>query len=533
MVLVTGIAITESCKKEDNGVPYTYASQITVAAGSSLDAIPSNPNTIPDKYSIALMFSVDNGVTYTEYPKLKTGQTYKVKLYHQNWGVYLTTAGSYEFDWSQSVPQPTSGATGEAAEFTLAGSNTIKVSIRDKYCSYDPTAFTGTWKGDEAGTCCSGTDTNGITQDPNNPNKLIMDNYWGDGVDAYMILNPSTNYTDQTLTVPAQVTAEGATAWGSGTYDICREKFTFDAHYDWPSITSTNILSTAVTGTKTFVGTTAGVFYYNTSFGLRYWIQRNTGLTDTTVAALAASGSNVYAGTKSGVFYSANNGTSWTAVNTGLTDTNITSLVLSGTNLFAGTKTGGVFLSINNGTSWTPASAGLTNTNVVSLAASGSNIFAGTTGGAFYSPDNGTTWTPTLQGLSNTYVSLAASGSNVYAGTSAGVFYTSNNGTSWTAVNSGLANTSVLKIGATGTDVFVGTKAGVFYSHNTGTSWSDISSGLTNTTSIGSVLVTSSGTVLVGTKGTGGALFQSTDNGKTWTKLSAGQTYNWQYSFHK
>lgn len=234
-ILITSLALTGSCKKEDNGIPYTYSSQVIVATNSRLDNKPANSSTtVADKYSIELLFSSDNGVTFSETPMLTPGKSYKVKLHHQNWGTDLTKADSYDFDWSGSKPTPTGDATGETADFTLAGANNVVVKIRDKYCTYDPAVFTGVWKGDEVGSCCSGTDTNNITQDPSDHNKLIMDNFWGDGVDAYFILTPSTSssqYYDQKIIMPTQTTSEGGVASGTGYYDICRSQFTIATTY--------------------------------------------------------------------------------------------------------------------------------------------------------------------------------------------------------------------------------------------------------------------------------------------------------------
>ena len=67
----------------------------------------------------------------------------------------------------------------------------------------------------------------------------------------------------------------------------------------------------------------------------------SNGLTSTLVLSLAVSGRNLFAGTRGGgVFLSTNNGTSWTQ--TGLTNTLVLSLAVSGRNLFAGTD-GGVW----------------------------------------------------------------------------------------------------------------------------------------------------------------------------------------------
>ena len=70
----------------------------------------------------------------------------------------------------------------------------------------------------------------------------------------------------------------------------------------------------------------------------------NNGLTSSIVLTLAVSGTSLFAGTSGGgVFRSTDNGASWTAASTGLTSTTVRALAVSGTSLFAGTGGGGVW----------------------------------------------------------------------------------------------------------------------------------------------------------------------------------------------
>ena len=116
-------------------------------------------------------------------------------------------------------------------EFTAQESTSISLTITDHFCGFDLTAWAGTWKGDEVGKCCSGTDTNVFTQDSSNPNKFTMNNYWGDGVDVYIIFADATKVSQQTIIMPEQTTSEGGVASGTGIYDYCRGTFTVNTVY--------------------------------------------------------------------------------------------------------------------------------------------------------------------------------------------------------------------------------------------------------------------------------------------------------------
>lgn len=104
-----------------------------------------------------------------------------------------------------------------------------KKAVQPTYCAYSASSWLGAWTGHIS---YPEDDANTITVDPSNPNKFWMDNFWGDHVSAYIILTPSTNIFDQILTMPTQTTSEGGVGFGSGTYDQCAGKFTFNATYN-------------------------------------------------------------------------------------------------------------------------------------------------------------------------------------------------------------------------------------------------------------------------------------------------------------
>lgn len=107
------------------------------------------------------------------------------------------------------------------------------------YCAYDASSWLGDWIGAEGvntrscGSNFNGSnDANTIRADGTIANRFIMNNFWGDGVDAYFDMNPATNYWAQTITLPAQVTSEGGSiAASTGTFDQCAGTFKITCHY--------------------------------------------------------------------------------------------------------------------------------------------------------------------------------------------------------------------------------------------------------------------------------------------------------------
>ncbi|MCL5020125.1 MAG: hypothetical protein M1339_00355, partial [Bacteroidetes bacterium] len=284
---------------------------------------------------------------------------------------------------------------------------------------------------------------------------------------------------------------------------------------------------------RVIVGTNFGV--YTSSDSGRSWTHSVEGLTYINVTALASVGGIAFAGTDSGgVFFSTDDGLSWTAASSGLTTPLIRSLAVNGDSVYAGTNGGGVFLSTNEGATWVRMSSGLTDPVVNSIAFDGSRIIAGTDGNGVFIFDG--EWAPIPSGITATVVNaFASTATGVYAGTSGGgVFLSTNDGASWVPTNSGMTNLYVQALCVKGTDLFAGTRGGgVFVSTDNAATWSPRNNGLNENniealTVSGDNLLAGSGFPLNSHVNTGpnnpvnfGAIFLSTDDGSTWSKVDS------------
>ncbi len=261
--------------------------------------------------------------------------------------------------------------------------------------------------------------------------------------------------------------------------------------------------------------------YRSTDDGLTFTQSQSAGF----IGSLVANGDDVYAGGHFGVgiYFSSDQGRTFKRLNNSLTNTDIAVLALSGTNLFAGTGGLGVFLLTNNVQSWSEANAGLAEEDklINTVAANGATLLAGTLGrGVLRSLDHGQQWTAANTGLppSTSVQSFASFGANVYLGAfGQGVFRSTDNGANWSAANTGLANLFVNALQPHGAGLLAGTDGGVFRSAD-GVNW--VSLGLPNRRVL-SLSASADGRVLLaGTNG--GGIFRSTDNGQTWTPVTAG-----------
>jgi len=216
--VVIGTSLLATCTKSDkNGV--FFAATIDL----------KNSSIAADRTQTSLYFSLDDGATFADAQNLQVGQKYRVRVVDAK--INAAFKPIYEVDWSASNPAP-SDPSSQTPEFTMQSSNTLSAIITgEPYCAFIPASWTGAWGGDEVGSCCGGTDANTLTQDATDPNKLIMDNFWGDHVDAYILFSASTPNGDQIVTIPEQTTSEGGTASGTGTYSQCYGTFTINTTY--------------------------------------------------------------------------------------------------------------------------------------------------------------------------------------------------------------------------------------------------------------------------------------------------------------
>jgi hypothetical protein len=224
-LFIATVAVTllmSKCKKDDDVIGSTISTHIDLKGSASL---------APHNNAAMMVFSTNGGTSYNSGLTISNGQAFKAKVMDVTAGSTLSADGTFlTFDWSASNPQP-SNTSADAADFTFSGGMKISVVVVDQHCDFNSSSWVGTWGGTEVGPGVGGTDTNHITVDGSNPNKFTMDNYFGDGVDAFFILNTSTSALDQTITMPSQPTSEGGVAAGTGTYDQCRGTFTINTTY--------------------------------------------------------------------------------------------------------------------------------------------------------------------------------------------------------------------------------------------------------------------------------------------------------------
>lgn len=283
-----------------------------------------------------------------------------------------------------------------------------------------------------------------------------------------------------------------------------------------------------------YAGTKVGMF--KTSDGGISWNELTSGLTSKDVRGVAIdpqSPATVYAATGAGVYKSVNNGSIWADMNSGLASLNVRALLIdpaAPTRLYAATGAG-VCLSTDSGATWATANTGLGNTDVLSLAYAATTpeatIFAGTNGGGvFTSADNGANWTADNPGgtLANPAVNAIlidnTSGPTTYAGTGNGIYKQQYSGTwsPWTAAGTGMAApTTVHALAynpASPATVYAGSDLGAYRSSNSAGLWSVLSTGLRQGRAL--AVKPTDPTVMVAGFGAGG-IYRSINGGDSWT----------------
>lgn len=166
--------------------------------------------------------------------------------------------------------------------------------------------------------------------------------------------------------------------------------------------------------------------------------------------------------------------------------------------------------------------------DVNAIAVMGENLFAGTEyGGVYLSIDRGATWNPVNAGLPNLCVrSVLAHGTLLFAGTwGDGVYCSADSGGHWNPAGTGMGNLFVTsfyaesRFGVVQPVLLTGTWGGVFQSSDNGQTWTGTNSGLTET-HVRSVMI-ADGIFFAGTID---GLYRSPDAGQTWSAANNGLT---------
>lgn len=202
--------------------------------------------------------------------------------------------------------------------------------------------------------------------------------------------------------------------------------------------------------------------------------------------------------------------------------------------VIAGDARGSLFRSTNGGATWTPVHSGRSAISTIAFSLSAQGVvLAGTRGsGALLSRDSGATWT-TPRGIDGRTVhAFAFALTFVAAGTDHGV-YVSADGLSW--AQSGLANRNInaiaveaihapVRLIAGGDSPSSGSSLPLYESLDGGAIWKQISPAISGTIAVRltSGPLPPTGNVRPLLLGTNTGLFQSRDNGATFTPLSGG-----------
>lgn len=222
-LVIGALLALSSCKDDDDDKIKTY---------SSLVEVTNSPLQF-DKYNMNLLFSTDGGQTFVDYPLIKPGQKYQVKVHNSgsDWfsaGADLTTEDHYKFDWSGSEPKPVGTGDGDVAEFVAGKNNSVLLNVTDA-CPFNAADWVGSYDATEDyGTSSSGPYDLTLTADPSVPNRFILDNFYDNGYEPYMDFDATTG----TVKFPNQTTGGEDITASSGVYKSCTGEIIIKLHYD-------------------------------------------------------------------------------------------------------------------------------------------------------------------------------------------------------------------------------------------------------------------------------------------------------------
>ncbi len=220
MLVAGSLLILVSCDKGEDEIK-TYSTFVDV----------SNSSLSDHKYNMALRFSTDGGTTFVEYPAIKIGQSYTVKVLDLETEEEISAANCYDLDWSASDPKPVGETTSDMAQFVMQESNQIRATVSDHVTPYEAASWAGTVTAveDYGSSGTYGPYDVVLTQDPSNSNRFHLDNFYDSGLAAYIDFDGS-NFT---VYFPDGQTPNGKPITNSsGTFNQCTGEATINLNYD-------------------------------------------------------------------------------------------------------------------------------------------------------------------------------------------------------------------------------------------------------------------------------------------------------------
>ncbi|MDP4243440.1 MAG: hypothetical protein Q8922_09400 [Bacteroidota bacterium] len=261
-----------------------------------------------------------------------------------------------------------------------------------------------------------------------------------------------------------------------------------------------------------------GAIFRSTDSG-KTW-QSVAGTPPPTLTCFAANDTYVFAPTVQGLLRSADDGVTWS--NTALLSGNeVLGVTAVGGYVIAATDYG-IWRSTNNGDSWTR----VYDPGYGNFATNGRDILASNPGlGVIYSRDTGRTWTEVASTIQTREVNGVVFDSiYMYAGTyQYGIYRSSNRGSTWQQMPL-TSYPYFYGLATMGDTLFAASDRGLLRSTDFGYFWTPLGF---NNSYTQSVLAISRPYIFVGTFGYGVSM--TSDQGKTWSTLDTGLTYNVVY----
>ncbi len=245
----------------------------------------------------------------------------------------------------------------------------------------------------------------------------------------------------------------------------------------------------------------------------------------TTITSLMVKDGNIWVTTNNGVFISKDEGKNWEEKNNGLTDLSVTAIEQLNGNILIATK-GHIYVSEDNEESWEDRSNGLPNDLTVTLIKTNNGgIYLGTNTGLYYSSDVGKNW-GNIGPKQNIVSTIIFTGDNLYAGIrtvyeDGGIYKTNDNGNNWAKLIGGSVN-SILIVQDT---IYYGSfYSGLYISTDDGKTWGrrkinnenefmEAELGLSGNFPDVEQIVKVNDRIIAGTQN---GMFYSTNNGVTW-----------------
>jgi photosystem II stability/assembly factor-like uncharacterized protein len=262
------------------------------------------------------------------------------------------------------------------------------------------------------------------------------------------------------------------------------------------------------------------------------WVEGTTPYQDYTFLSLAVMGNNLIAACGGEVFRSTDLGNTWLDANNGIEYTSdVFELYPFGSDLFVLTIYNiGLAISEDTAQTWQPRNdRGYLGENMSAIVSFGDTILVNEAGpGLFRSTDTGNTWaqfpSDTLFPSDQNIRTLTASNGFVYAGCNGGgIFRSSDGGASWKNVLLLPSDTPVYCMAAMGNYVFAGVgsrgSSGYLYrSTNSGQTWNIANTGLPFDERPGTFFAIDS-SLFVGFS-SGGSVYRSNDSGSIWSSIT-------------